>query len=359
MKKKLLSLLLIAAMVFAMTACGKSENSSDNTTPAASEDSKTTAADENETNETAPSQTVDIVKGCDFNIASLKGPTSIGLVKLFSDSDEGATINNYNYSIYGAADEISTGIVKGEIDVAAVPCNLAAVLYNKTEGQIVTAAVNTLGVLYILEKGENLNTLEDLKGKTIYTTGQGTTPEYTLRYLLSANGIDPDNDVDIQFLSEASEVVSTISTMETAIAMLPQPYVTVAQNTDESLYVAFDITEEWEKLDEDSTVVTGVLIARKDFIDEHPEQFAAFLEEYKASAEFANAEVEQTAELVEKFDIFKAAIAKKAIPACNITFISGQDMTAKVSSYLQVLYDADPSSVGGTLPDDGIFYIAE
>lgn len=359
MKKKLLSLLLIAAMVFAMTACGKSENSSDNTTPAASEASGTTAADENETNETTPSQTVDIVEGCDINIASLKGPTSIGLVKLFSDSDEGATINNYNYSIYGAADEISTGIVKGEIDVAAVPCNLAAVLYNKTEGQIVTAAVNTLGVLYILEKGENLNTLEDLKGKTIYTTGQGTTPEYTLRYLLSANGIDPDNDVDIQFLSEASEVVSTISTMETAIAMLPQPYVTVAQNTDESLYVAFDITEEWEKLDEDSTVVTGVLIARKDFIDEHPEQFAAFLEEYKASAEFANTEVEQTAELVEKFDIFKAAIAKKAIPACNITFISGQDMTAKVSSYLQVLYDADPSSVGGTLPDDGIFYIAE
>lgn len=349
MKKKLLSLLLIGVMIFTLTACGSSKSGSDGTTTT----DEAFAAENTSGTESAA------VEGCDINIASLKGPTSIGLVKLFSDSDDGTTVNKYNYSIYGTADEITTGIVKGELDAAAVPCNLASVLYHKTEGEIVIAAVNTLGVLYILEKGENLSEISDLKGKTIYTTGQGTTPEYTLRYLLSENGLDPDNDVTIQFYSEASEVVSTISTMESAVAMLPQPYVTVAQNTDENLSVAFDVTEEWEKLDESSTVVTGVLIARKAFIEEHPEQFAAFLEEYRASTEFANANVDETAELVESFDIFKAAIAQKAIPACNVTFITGSDMVEKVSSYLEVLYDASPSSVGGALPNDGIYYSAE
>lgn len=353
MKKKLLALFLVAAMIFGLTACGKTSSqtgtTADNGTTAASEENTTADA------QTEPAK----VEGCDFNIASLKGPTSIGLVKLFSDSDAGSTVNKYNYSIYGTADEISTGIVKGDLDVAAVPCNLASVLYNKTEGQVVIAAVNTLGVLYIVEKGEELGSIADLKGKTIYTTGQGTTPEYTLRYLLSQNGLDPDKDVTIEFCSEASEVVSTIATMDSAVAMLPQPYVTVAQTKVEGLEVAFDVTEEWEKADKDSTVVTGVLIARKAFIEEHPEQFAAFLDEYKASTEYANSNVDDTAALVESFDIFKAAIAKKAIPECNVTFITGEDMKAKVSSYLKVLFDANPKAVGGTLPDDGIYYIAE
>ena len=353
MKKKLLALFLVAAMIFGLTACGKTSSqtgtTADNSTTAASEDGTTADA------QTDPAR----VEGCDFNIASLKGPTSIGLVKLFSDSDAGNTVNKYNYSIYGTADEISTGMVKGDLDVAAVPCNLASVLYNKTEGQVVIAAVNTLGVLYIVEKGEELGSIADLKGKTIYTTGQGTTPEYTLRYLLSQNGLDPDKDVTIEFCSEASEVVSTIATMDSAVAMLPQPYVTVAQTKVDGLKVAFDVTKEWEKAGTDSTVVTGVLIARKAFIEEHPEQCQAFLDEYKASAEYANTNVEDTAELVEKFDIFKAAIAKKAIPECNVTFITGDDMKTKVSSYLKVLFDANPKAVGGKLPDDGIYYVAE
>lgn len=353
MKKKLLALFLVAAMIFGLTACGKTSSqtgtTADNGTTAASEDGTTADA------QTDPAK----VEGCDFNIASLKGPTSIGLVKLFSDSDAGNTVNKYNYSIYGTADEISTGMVKGDLDVAAVPCNLASVLYNKTEGQVVIAAVNTLGVLYIVEKGEELGSIADLKGKTIYTTGQGTTPEYTLRYLLSQNGLDPDKDVTIEFCSEASEVVSTIATMDSAVAMLPQPYVTVAQTKVDGLKVAFDVTKEWEKADKGSTVVTGVLIARKAFIEEHPEQFKAFLDEYKVSAEYANSNVEDTAELVESFDIFKAAIAKKAIPECNVTFITGDDMKTKVSSYLKVLFDANPKAVGGKLPDDGIYYVAE
>ncbi|MBD5158117.1 MAG: ABC transporter substrate-binding protein [Butyrivibrio sp.] len=325
MRKKILSLLLALVLAVSFTACGKSSGSG-----------KT--------------------DGCDINIASLKGPTSIGLVKLFDDSDNGKTVNKYHYSIHGTADEISTGIIKGDFDVAAVPCNLASVLYNKSNGEIVIAGINTLGVLYILEKGVEISSVADLKGQTIYTTGQGTTPEYTLRYLLSAGGLDPDKDVTIEFRSEASEVVSAVSQLDSAVMMLPQPYVTVAQSSDENIKVALDVTAEWEKLDKDSTVVTGVLIARKAFIEEHPKEFETFLSEYKTSAAYANDSVDDTAALLEKFDIFKAAVAKKAIPQCGVTFITGSEMQSKVLSYLSVLFDANPASVGGNMPDENIFY---
>lgn len=325
MQKKFLSLLLALTLAASFTACGRGSSSAGNV-------------------------------GCDINIASLKGPTSIGLVKLFDDSDNGQTSNKYNYSIHGTADEISTGLIKGDFDAAAVPCNLASVLYNKSKGEIVIAGINTLGVLYILEKGEEIKSVADLKGKTIYATGQGTTPEYTLRYLLSSNGLDPDKDVTIEFRSEASEVVSAVSQMESAIMMLPQPYVTIAQNSDENIRVALDVTKEWEKNDKNSTVVTGVVVARKAFIDEHPKEFEAFLSEYKASALYANDNVDDTAALLEKFDIFKAAVAKKAIPQCNVTFITGSEMQTKVLSYLSVLFDANPASVGGSLPDENLFY---
>lgn len=305
---------------------------------------------------TSDSESTGKSAGIEINIASLKGPTSIGLVKLYDDSDNENSINTYNYSIYGTADEISAGLVKGEIDIAAIPCNLASVLYGKTQGEIQIAGINTLGVLYIVQKGENISSVSDLRGKTIYTTGQGTTPEYTLRYLLSENGIDPDNDVTIKFCSEASEVVSSISALSSAVAMLPQPYVTVAKSSIEGLMTALDVTEEWEKLDNNSTVVTGVVVVRKEFAEENPEAVKNFLNEYKNSTDFANENTEECAELLEKFDIFKAAIAKKAIPECNVVLITGEEMQSKVLSYLSVLYDANPSSIGGTMPDNSIFY---
>ena len=182
-----------------------------------------------------------------INIGCMKGPTGIGMIKLLSDSDDNKTTNKYNYTIAGTADEIATMLLKGDLDIAAVPCNLASVLYNKSEGEILTLAINTLGVLYIVEAGENVNTVEDLKGKTIYSTGQGTTPEYTLRFLLSSAGLDPDKDVDIQFKSEAPEALAALQQDESAVAMLPQPYTTVALNGNENMRIALDVTAEWEK----------------------------------------------------------------------------------------------------------------
>ena len=294
----------------------------------------------------------------DINIACMKGPTGIGMIKLLSDSDAGKTKNIYHHSIVGTADEISSALIKGDLDIAAVPCNLASVLYNKTEGEVVTVAINTLGVLYIVEAGNSINAVNDLKGKTIYSTGQGTTPEYTLRYLLSSAGIDPDKDVDIQYKSEASEVVATLAKDTDGVAMLPQPYVTVAMNNNANLRIALDVTKEWEKLSNGNTVVTGVLVARKSFIEANKETFSLFLDEYKASTEYANTNVEDTANLLETYDVFKAAIAKKAIPYCNVTFIDGAKMKTLASAYLKVLFDQNPMSIGGKF-DDNMFYISQ
>ena len=336
MKKKRLSLVITACTLISIVAGCSTGNNTDK---------------ENKTEQFKQYLSTDINIGC------MKGPTGIGMIKLLSDSDNKKTVHTYNYTIAGTADEISTKLIKGDLDIAAVPCNLASVLYNKTEGEIVTVAINTLGVLYIVEAGDTVKSVGDLKGKTIYSTGQGTTPEYTLRFLLSSAGLDPDNDVDIQYKSEAPEVLASLTKNSDAVAMLPQPYTTVALNSNESFRIALDVTEEWEKINE-GTVVTGVLVARRSFIEKNKNAFLAFLDEYKSSTVFANEHIEETASLLESFDIFKAAIAKKAIPYCNVTYITGDEMKQKALSYLKVIFDENPAAVGGKL-EEGMFYIEE
>ena len=239
-----------------------------------------------------------------------------------------------------------------------MPCNLAGVLYNKTGGAVEVAAVNTLGVLYVVTTGDDITSVADLAGKTIYTTGKGTTPEYVLNYVLTQNGLTPGEDVTIEYMSEATEVLAAMQASSGyPVAMLPQPYVTTAQMQMEGLKVALDMTEEWDKVSPDSALVTGVVVARKEFVEQNEAAFNEFLEDYKASTEFVNANVDEAAALVAGYEIVpKEPIAQKALPECNITFISGADMKAKVSGYLKVLYDQNPEAVGGTLPDDAFYY---
>lgn len=220
------------------------------------------------------------------------------------------------------------------------------------------AAVNTLGVLYVVTTGDDITSVADLAGKTIYTTGKGTTPEYVLNYVLTQNGLTPGEDVTIEYMSEATEVLAAMQASSGyPVAMLPQPYVTTAQMQMEGLKVALDMTEEWDKVSPDSALVTGVVVARKEFVEQNETAFNEFLEDYKASTEFVNANVDEAAALVAGYEIVpKQPIAQKALPECNITFISGADMKAKVSGYLKVLYDQNPEAVGGTLPDDAFYY---
>lgn len=352
--KKILSMVLAAAMAALMlTACAGTGASSSSSQPgessAASEalsSSESSSSSAAETGETPP-----------IRIAGLKGPTSMGMVKLMQDAEDKATMNGYEFTIAGSADEITPKLIQGDLDMAAVPANLASVLYNNTKGQVQVLAVNTLGVIYICEKGETVNALEDLKGKTIYATGKGSTPEYALRYILSENGIDPDSDVTIEWKSEPTEVVAAMAEAdENMVAMLPQPYVTVAQTSIEGLRIAVDLNKEWENLDNGSQFITGVLVVNKAFAENNKEAVGNFLTEYKASTEYVNANTDAAAELIEKYDIVKAAVAKKALPYCNITFSSGEEMKTSMNGYLQVLFDQNPKSVGGVMPAADFYY---
>ena len=340
--KRILAAVTVAALCISLAACGASASSSSEAATAESAPESTVAE------ATASPETA--AEG--LRVAGLKGPTTMGLVNLMS-SDDGA---NYNFTMYGAADEIVPLLVKGDLDAAAIPANLAATLYQKTSGQVEVACVNTLGVLYIVENGDTVQSVADLKGQTIVTTGKGTTPEYVLRYVLSQNGIDPDNDVTIEYCSEATEALSQVQAGQATIAMLPQPFVTSALSQVEGLRVALDMNEEWQKV-AGSQLVTGVLVVRKDAVEADPDAFEEFLNGYAASVEAANTDLEGTAALCETYGIVaKAALAQKALPECNIVFERGEQMKTDLVNYFQVLYDADPTSVGGAMPADDFYY---
>ena len=293
-------------------------------------------------------------------LAAMTGPTAMGLVKLLDDEKNGLSANDYEFLLAGAADEISPSLIQGKLDIASIPVNLAAILNNKTNGGLTLLAVNTLGVIYIVEKGgESIQSLADLKGKTLYATGKGSTPEYNLTYLLKQAGLTLGEDVIVEWKSEPAEVVALMAQQETAFAMLPQPYVTVAQTKVENLRIALNLTEEWDALGLDSRMITSGIVVRTTFLQENPEAVENFLKEFAASAQYANEFVPETAALIEQIGIVKAAVAEKALPYCNIVCLTGEEMKAALSSYLQVLYELNPASVGGALPADDFYYVNE
>ena len=362
--KKIFSTLLVLAMLLSLAACGKKEEAPAQT-PAEP------PVEEQPVEETPAEEPVNM------RVAAMTGPTGMGLVKLMSQAgtamaegtelsaisvaaleDAGSKEGEYTFTLAGTADEISPLLIKGELDAACVPANLASVLYSKTEGEIVTLGINTLGVLYIVDKGESIQSLSDLKGKTIVSAGKGSVPEYGLRYVLTQNGIDPDKDLTIDWKSEQAECVAALASGAADIAMLPQPYVTVAQTKVEGLRVAVSLTEEWEKLDNGSAMLTGVVVARKSFIEEHPAKTAAFLEDYAASVEWVNANVADAASLVGGYGIVAAGVAQKALPYCNIVCITGSEMKDMLSGYLAALAEQAPQAVGGAVPGDDFYYNA-
>lgn len=292
-------------------------------------------------------------------IGSLKGPTTMGLVKLMQDDKNGESLNDYEFTMAGAADEISGKLTTGDLDMALIPANLAAVLYNNTQGKIQMTAINTLGVLYVVEAGDSIQSIEDLKGKTVLSTGKGTTPEYGLNFVLSKNGIDPAKDLTIEFKSEATEAAAALADGSATIAVLPQPFVTTAMMNNDKLRLALSLTDEWAKVEPESAMITGVAVVNAEFAQQNPEAVQNFLSEYQASTEYVNANPQEASVWIEEADIAPAAVAEKAIPQCNIVCITGTEMKEKAEGYLNALYEQNPKAVGGQLPDEAFYFVEE
>lgn len=345
--KKLFSLTLALALALGLTACGPKEAPEESTPPA-----ETTPVAESQVPET-PAQ-----EGADINLGLLNGPTGMGAAKLLSENDAGLTVNHYTVTLGSdPANDILPKLNNGELDIAALPTNVAANLYNKT-GKVQLLALNTLGVLHILENGNTVNSLADLNGKTLYAINQGTNTEYVLDYLLTQNGLDPDADVDIQWKT-SEEVTSLMASGEIDLCMLPVPAATTVLMQNSDVRDAIDLSDAWTQSGANGTFTMGCVVVRTQFAQENPQAVQDFLAEYEASINYIKDNPEEGAALIEQYGIVpKAAIAQAAIPQANMIFVAGQDMKS-ISSYYEVLFAADPESIGGSIPDDGFYYIAE
>ncbi len=335
--KKILSLALAALMVVSLAACGNTNNVS-----------------------SIPEATDDAVKldvAC--NVYAIKGPTGVGMVSLMEKAAGGEAGLDYNFNLVGANEEIVAKITNKEADIAAVATNLASTLYNKTNGGISVLAINTQGVLSLITKGEEITSIADLKGKTIYSTGQGANPEYIINYILKNNGLTVGTDVTVEFVSQPTELVAKVVGNEKAIVVAPQPVATAITVKDQNAKIALDINDEWSKLN-DNDLVMGCIIARNEYIEENPEAVKLFLKEYEASINAVNSDPEAAAALCEQYEIVTpAAVAKKAIPYCNLVFQDGKELKNNLSAYLNFLYESSPASIGGALPSDDFYYEAK
>jgi len=295
----------------------------------------------------------------DVRVGGLKGPTSMGLLFLHEMNESGKGGANYEFTMVAAADELLTMMVKEELDIALIPANVASVLYNKTEGGISVIDINTLGVLYMVSEDESIKTPADLRGRTIYLTGKGTTPDYVLHYIMQGNGLT-DADVTLEYKSEAAEVAAVLAENPDAVGLLPQPFVTAACMQNEALAVVMDMNEQWTALQgvDSSRMVTGVTVVRNAFLEENEESVSIFMQEHKESTEAINADAVKGAALAAEAGIIaKEAIAQQAIPECNITYIDGDEMKQALSGYLSVLFEQDPKAVGGALPEEEFYYV--
>ena len=356
MTRKLLALTLSLALTAGLAACSTQAPAEDTPVP-----ESTAPAAETPPAETAvPYQTV--------HLGLLSGPTGMGAAKMLADNDEayaqveagtyeGGTLLRYEVTLGSdPANDIVPRLTNGELDIAAIPTNLAATLYNRTDGGIKLLALNTLGVLHILENGDTVNSLADLEGRTLYATGQGSNPEYVLNYLLEANGLDPAADVDIQWLA-SEELTARMASGDIDLCMLPVPAATTVMMQNSDVRDAIDLNDAWTESGAQGTFTMGCLVARTEWLEDNSELVPGILEEYAASIDYANSNPEEAAALIEQYGIVpKAAVAQAAIPQANMVCVTGEDMKG-IADYYQVLFDADPTSIGGAIPGEDFYYI--
>ena len=337
MKKRTLALMMSLILLLGITACGK---------PAA------TGSASDPTPEISQPEV-----GEPTRVMVLSGPTGVGAAKMMADNAAAGDAAAYDFTVVAGNDEVAPALAKGEVDIACIATNMAANLYNK-QTDIQVLAVNTLGVLYVLEKGSSVSDISSLKGKTIYATGKAANPEYILNYVLTQNGVDPVKDVDIQWMTP-QEVTAKMVASADGVCMLPVPAATALMMKDAGVREALNISAQWDAVSE-NPLVMGCVVVRTGFMEENPQLVEQFLAEYEASIDFMKDESNSAAaaEYVAQFGITaNAAIAAKAIPQCNLTYLAGEQMRTAIQSYYEVLFTADPAAIGGGNPDDAFYYI--
>lgn len=394
--KKCMTLLLAGLLLLAaLTACGKAPAvsepdfsevsevsvpvSTDESSEPAEPETTTTTAGSNTTAKptttklvskaptaktpTTEAPTTTAPKKPEVRITTIAGPTGVGMAQLMAQKDAQKTANAYTFDVVDDPTKAVAAVSNGSTDIAAVPTNLAATLYKKTSGKVQILAVNTLGVLYMLDNGAGIKAVADLKGKEIYSSGQGANPEYVLRYILEKNGLNPDKDVKLHFVEDNDALAAAIVQGAAQVAMVPEPKVTVCLVQMKAAgktvpTVALNMTEEWNKVaGGSSTLMMGCVIARKEFVEKNGAAVQAFLKEYESSITAVKSDVEAAAGWCETYKIIpKAAIAKQAIPRCGLTFVTGAAMKQQLSGYLDVLFKANPKVVGGSMPADDFYY---
>ena len=322
--KKLLLLLMLAVLVAGLSACGRTPDHEPGT----------------------------------VRIAALRGPTALGLLQLMDAQEQGTAINDYHFEILGSPDQIPPLLVRGEIDIAAVPGNLASILYHQTDGEIQALAVVTLGVLHIVDTTGEIHSIEDLRGRTIFVSPQGATPEFALNYVLQMNGLTPGVDVDVQFRAEHTELAALLETGQAEIALLPEPFVSTVLARIDGLRIALDLTEEWNRVQPDYGLIMSVVVGRRSFLEENPDAVAILMQEYADSIEFVTGNIPEVAQLAAQFEIIpSAAIAEQALPRTHVTFLNGETMKRNLTGFLDVLYNEAPQSVGGSVPGESFFFV--
>lgn len=349
--KKVFAIVLTLAMLLAMTACGNAPEAAA-PAPTAAPTEATQAPTETEApTETTPAPAEPV------NVMVLNGTTGFGMANLMDAAANGASNQSYNFSVETDASNIVAALVNGSADIAALPTNAAATVYSKTQGGVQVLALNTLGVLYLVtDSSVEINSMADLAGKTVYAPAQN--PTFIFQHIVQANGLT-DVTIDNTY-AQPADLNTAVASGQVAIAVLPEPMVTVAKSQNPELVVALDLTAQWDEVSPAGSLVQGCVVVRKDFADANPAAVAAFLEEYGASIENMLSDIEGTAAKIEANGIFaKAAVAAKAIPNCNVCFIAGAEMKEALGEFLNIMHGVAPASVGGNIPGDDFYYIAE
>ncbi len=355
--KRLLAGTLVLLLILALVACGGGAKDNETNLP----ETQNTPVDTGDTQTPDTEKTDDPVNNdLEINVTVIAGTTGMGFAQIMDENAKGTSTFKYNFDIVSDASLASGAIISGTADMAAVPTNLAAVLYNKTNGGVQVVAVNTLGVLYMLTTSE-VTSLDDIAGKTIYCCNQGANPEFISKYLLDAIGLVVGQDIFLDFTyNTPDELATAIATNMVEFAILPEPKVTAVTSQNEKVRILVALEDIWSQVSGGKSLVQGCLVARKEFIEAHKNELDAFLADYAASIQYVNDNPKEASQIIAANGIIpKAPLAEKAIPRCNIAYLDGAEMQAAMDEFFKVLFAANPASVGGKIPDAGLYYFAK